>query len=177
MRPWHDRTGRRVSGDPDSLGSSLELERLIGRALHELPPERAPRTLEARVLARIGHGGPLPVVHARFVQWPLAARALFVTTAGLCAGLASVCGPWLASHLLTAAGSAHARVPIGGLRASTVSLVELARLVCRVYSAVPREWLYGGLLAAGALYAALFGLAAAAYRALAAPATDQVHRQ
>src|SRR4051812_1882703 len=54
------------------------LERLIHRTLRELPPQRAPLSLEQRVLAEIERRAALPWWRKSFVHWPVAARWMFV---------------------------------------------------------------------------------------------------
>jgi len=174
MPPWRLRTAvptaRSTPGDP---GASLELERLVDRALRDLPLEPAPDTLQARVLGRIALAAPNSLTPGRYAQWPRAARALFVIGSGLCAALGSIVVPGLASDVLRTAADAHGIAPFSDAGASAVALAELIRGLC---AALPREWIYGGLLAASALYATLVALAAMSYRALTGAAPREIHR-
>ncbi|MGH8150358.1 MAG: hypothetical protein ACRETB_10360 [Steroidobacteraceae bacterium] len=157
---------------PPGFPKQDELEQLIGRALKEQPFERAPRALEARVLARIDGRA----AHSRFTAWPLAARAAFLLGTGVSAALLPLAWPWLASHL--ASVEAHALITdrLAGIRTSAGGLIAVARLLWRLCRAVPRDWLYESLLAATAVYALLFGLAAALYRTAGGAAAPEAHR-
>ena len=96
-----------------------------------------------------------------FGRWPWAARLGF----GLVGiALAALTIP-SASHALAHLGTFHAfarpwleeaRALSDAMRALTASLTRF----------VPSQWLYAGLAASAVLYAALFGLAIAAYRLL-----------
>jgi hypothetical protein len=152
--------------------AALELERLVDRALRDVPLEPAPATLHTRVLARIARGAS-PSRRGRYAEWPLAARALFVVAAALCAALGSLSAPWLASHLLGTTADARGTVPLSELRSSVADLVALLRALD---GALPREWIYGGLAAATALYATLFALTAVSYRALTGAVARERHR-
>lgn len=160
--------------DPER--SARELERLISRALRELPPDRAPAALETRVIARISgaatHRGP----RARFTAWPIPARAAFVAATGACALLALAAGTWIASHLGPAQIGPLAASHLGGVSAFGGAVETFGRAVLAVYRSVPRDWLYGGFLAATGLYATLFGVLAAAYRTLIGATPREAHR-
>ena len=54
------------------------LERLLDRALHELPSRRAPPTLESRVIRELDRRAALPWWRRSFAHWPLLARAGFL---------------------------------------------------------------------------------------------------
>ena len=55
-----------------------ELERLVDRALHDLPLRRAPHTLESRVFAELERRAALPWWRRSFAHWPLPARSAFL---------------------------------------------------------------------------------------------------
>lgn len=139
-----------------------KLERLIQQTLRDLPPRRAPRSLEQRVLAALEQRAALPWWRKGFVYWPPAARAAFVMLAvTVVAGF---------SWLLTGvdAGPVVARlIPtfawIDGIASIASASREFVEVVLR---SIPSTWLYGGLIAVASLYAALFGLGATAYRLL-----------
>lgn len=138
-----------------------QLERQIQRTLRSLPDRRAPRTLEARVLAAIAARQALPWWRQSFRQWPTAARAGFVgstfallltltlLTMGGLPAVSALADPWLA--------------PLQGVRTALGSVAEVGLLI---WQRIPTIWLYGALAGFGALYAALFGLGATAYRTL-----------
>ena len=139
-----------------------ELERLIHKTLRDLPPRRAPRSLESRVLAAIAREVALPWWQKGFVHWPVAARvAFFVLSTVLIAGGLQV--------------TAGVNVPaiIGGVAQQFVWIDTISTLAsatadfCNaVFRSIPPVWLYGGLAFVAMMYAALFGLGAAAYRTL-----------
>lgn len=137
------------------------LEQQLHRTLRSLPDRRAPRTLEARVLAAIVARQTLPWWQQSFTHWPLAARAGFVvsTFALLLALTLTTMGGFAAAPTLLESWLA----PFDGLRTACGSIAEAGLLI---WQRIPTIWLYGALAGFGALYAALFGLGATAYRAL-----------
>ena len=58
--------------------SEKNLEQLISRTLRDLPPRRAPRSLESRVLAALEHQAVIPWYHKSWSYWPAAIRASFL---------------------------------------------------------------------------------------------------
>jgi hypothetical protein len=140
------------------------LERLLGRALRELPMRRAPITLESRVLAELARRAALPWWHHSFAYWPRAARTAFVSMSVFLTGLAFVGGGWVVSGFKSlnefgVLSMPWARQAVVALRVAQWAAGELAR-------AVPPDWIYGGLAIGAVLYATLFGLGAAAYGTL-----------
>ena len=143
-----------------------KLERLIHRTLCELPPRRAPRSLESRVLAELERRAALPWWRKSFAHWPIAARTTFI-----------VLGAGVAVSLVFATIAAQAGFDPATLTALFArefvwmeagltlahSLRDFASIVFR---SIPPLWLYGGLAFVGSMYVALFGLGAAAYRTL-----------
>jgi hypothetical protein len=145
-------------------GTEDELERLIGRTLHQLPLRRAPPALELRVLDELQRRVALPWWRHSIAHWPLAARAVFVVICICLAGAALLGDPrattWLESLHVSAASWvpwAHEAVAVTGI------VGELLALSAR---SIPQVWLHEALTASALLYAAFFGLAAAAYRTL-----------
>ena len=148
---------------------SDRLETLVGRALHEAPLRRAPPSLESRVLRELGRRAALPWWRHSFARWPRLARAGFAVICGsivaavLAATWAGASGGTWAGAGAWAAGS-PLRLPWAR---SALTLVDVAReLNAALVRVVPLEWLYVALAAGVILYAALFGLGAAAYRTL-----------
>ena len=146
-----------------ALAAVPDLEKSIHRVLREQPLRRAPRSLESRVLAAITAQQKLPWWRQSFVHWPLAARGVFlVVTALLAAAIIALCfrtsGEVQAASLLTGPLALWAKVSaiFGGV----------GNLCAVVWRSIPPLWLYGGLAFIAAMYAALFGLGAAAYRSL-----------
>ncbi|MGB6452572.1 MAG: hypothetical protein WBE92_17620 [Steroidobacteraceae bacterium] len=154
--------------NPGSEDPQIALERLIGRVLGEQPLQRAPRTLEARVLSRIELRARLhrPGAHSR--AWRLAGLIGFVVSACLSSMLVLFAWGWLAAHLASARTSPFVAALTAGLRSTIGAFWTVGELTMQLYAAIPRDWLYGGLLLTSILYLTLFGLAAAAYRTLRA---------
>ena len=138
------------------------LERFVHQALRELPPHRAPRSLESRVFAALARRAALPWWKQDFVHWPAAARGAFlVSTAALAAALVWVLG---GLNVAPATEAISANLTwIDSLRAIAGSVGNLAAIVFR---SVSPAWFYGGAIAIVSLYATLFGLGTAAYRTL-----------
>jgi len=131
-----------------------QLERALTRALRELPPLRAPATLESRVYAELARRAALPWWRQSFSHWPGMARAtflLFCTSLGLLTGVRGV---------TAGLGS----LP-GWRQLSAVAGAGTDAVASLVY-ALPTAWLYESLGLAAVLYAVLFALGAAAYRTL-----------
>jgi hypothetical protein len=143
-----------------------KLEQLVHRTLRDLPARRAPRSLGQRVLAEIERRAALPWWRKSFAHWPVAARAGFIV---LCVGLVML--------LLTLGVSLTAGFEAGQYQqafAHEFAWMESGRAIVNALGDflsimgrnIPPLWLYGGLAFFAAMYAALFGLGAAAYKAL-----------
>ncbi|HEY3849609.1 MAG TPA: hypothetical protein VGL87_01465 [Steroidobacteraceae bacterium] len=145
------------------------LETLVRRALQEAPLRRAPPSLEPRVLRELGRRAALPWWRHSFARWPRLARAGFTVTCGsVVAAVLAATWPWASGGASAGAGAWAGGSPLRLPWArSALTLVEVAReLDAALVRVVPLEWLYGALAAGVILYAALFGLGAAAYRTL-----------
>jgi hypothetical protein len=162
--------------DPDSEDPGAVLERLIARALDEQPLHPAPHTLEEQVLSRIEHRARMPWPGHRFTEWRLPARMGFLFTACLAAALVLLAWSSLATRLATTRAAPVVVTSATGLRTAAGAFADFGELTMQLYRAIPRDWLYGGLLVTSALYLILFGLAAAAYRVLGAD-TDAAEAQ
>jgi hypothetical protein len=142
------------------------LEKLIGETLQGLPPRRAPRSLETRVLAELARRQALPWWKKSWANWPGAVRWTFLAfTAGLAAAMIAACIGLANTGSLSAVGETVSR-PLAwasGLVSATRILVASVR---GLFAEIPTLWLYGGLAAIGSLYATVFGLGATAYRLL-----------
>src|SRR5258706_11717840 len=141
-------------------------EQFIDAVLRRQPLRRAPAGFEARVLQRLAQQAARPWWVQGFSRWPKAARLLFLPLAVGCVPLLFRAASSLSALLQTARQSA----PLSAAQsaASTVSSLghtaqTLADVVMR---AIPSIWIYGGVGLAALLYAALFGLCAAAFRTL-----------
>jgi hypothetical protein len=150
----NEHPGHGASGERD-------LEEVVGRALRELPPRRAPFTLESRVLAALERHAAHSGRRRGFGRWPWGMRMAFGST---CAALAVLTIP-SSSRVLAELGAFHALM-LPWLD-DALAVADTLRAVTGSFTrSVPADWLYVGLGASAALYAALFGLAIAAYRLL-----------
>jgi len=143
-----------------------ELEQFIHRELRSLPPRRAPRSLEARVLAALDQQARVPWYHRSWSYWPAAVRAAFLATAtGLSAAF------FVALHFAGRAPETAALSQQVGHRFQLFSQLYAfgawtVDYAGRTLGSVPPLWLYGGIAVVVALYATFFGLGAVAYRTL-----------
>jgi hypothetical protein len=141
-----------------------QLEQFVARTLRDQPPRRAPRSLESRVLAALAQRAALPWYRQDFAHWPVAARGAFlVSSAALAAVLV-----WVVGGLNV--GPATAAVTSGFAWLDTVrSVVDgIGNFTAILFRSVSPVWVYGAAAVLITLYAALFGLGAAAYRTLIA---------
>ena len=130
-------------------------EELAGRVLRQQPLRKAPAALETRVLAEIGRRARRPWWRQSIAGWPAGGRAVLIGASLSCIPLLWFLAPWLWTRLTSAAGEAG---PIAAIAQSGRVLLTLAAASARVADAIPRGWLLGGLVTAGALYCALFAL-------------------
>ena len=143
-----------------------ELEQYIGALLRAQPPRQASAGLEARVLQQLALDAARPWWLQGFSRWPWLARILFLLVS---AGLV------LLTYLTTDRLGALSRVlqqtaPANAVRAGAQAFTNfghaLQTLGEMITRNIPTAWLYGGAGAGLVLYAALFGLGAAAFRTL-----------
>jgi hypothetical protein len=132
------------------------LERLLDRALRELPLRPAPPTLQSRVFGELERRASLPWWHRDFGRWPPLARAAFLVICGGLIELAFVGGSRVVEGVNSLSWARQAQVLLG-------SVGNLAALLLR---SAPPAWLYIVIAACAVLYAVLFGLGAAVYRTL-----------
>jgi hypothetical protein len=139
-----------------------KLEHLIHRTLRDLPPRRAPQSLEMRVLAAIEQRAALPWWRKSYVHWPVPARAAFLAFS---VGLV-VAAVWMTAGLdITPIRDAFAS-EFGWLKTLSTVATATVDFLQAIIRSIPSLWLYGGLAFVAAMYVALFGLSAAAYRTL-----------
>jgi hypothetical protein len=143
-----------------------KLERAIHETLRALPPRRAPASLETRVLAEIARRRALPWWKTNFTNWPLGARvAFFLGSAGI-VKLVLMAIVWAMAGF-DAARFHEAFGPHFAILEAAITVARaLGDFVVVTIRAIPPLWLYGGAAIFAALYVALFGLGAAAYRTL-----------
>jgi len=138
------------------------------RALRELPPRRAPRSLEQRVLAEIERRAARPWWRKSFHDWPIAARAAFILVSSAGVKLAVMVGAWVMAGFETAEVKT-------AFSESVAWLHNVARIADALRGSgeillrnIPPLWLYSGCILFAVAYVTLFGLGAAAIKALRA---------
>lgn len=142
------------------------LERLIHRTLRELPPRRAPRSLETRVLAEIQRRAALPWWRKSFVHWPVAARIAFTVLSIAVAGACAAAFFWITGGLDLQPVRDAFRLHFTWLDSARTVFSAIGNFFEIILRNIPALWLYGIVGFVAATYFALFGLGAAAYRAL-----------
>lgn len=143
-----------------------KLERLVSQAVRNLPPRRAPSSLEMRVQAEIARRAALPWWRKSFVYWPLPARAVFVVVAAAFIKVALMVGVWISAGFDTTRFKAAFTPELQWAHAVTALVNVAGDFVHAVINSIPPLWLYGGAAIIAGFYIALFGLGAAAYRTL-----------
>jgi hypothetical protein len=146
--------------------SPEELEQFIHQQLRGLPTRKAPRSLESRVMSAIEHQATIAWYHKSWSYWPAAIRAAFLAVATGAAGMGVT-----AFYLMAQGVDASAVASEAGSHFEWVSRLVgagawIVNFINYMISSIPSVWLYSGLATVAALYAAFFGLGAAAYRAL-----------
>ena len=149
--------------------SPAQLEQLVHRELRALPPRQAPRTLEGRVFAAIERRATVPWWHKSWSYWPTPVRAVFAAVATIFAGsLIAACFALFSGDDLAAVASAT-----GERLGVFVKLYHVGTWIFDFASyllgSIPPLWLYGSLVVFATSYAALFGLGAAALKAIRSP--------
>ncbi len=124
-------------------------------ALRRLPARRAPASLEARVLREIERRAALPRWRSGIAQWPAAVRVALIGACAACGPLAWVLGRSLWTHLAAALAAPGVAPWITDAHNTGRTLLSLAELAVHLVRLIPHEWLFGGLIVTGAVYAAL----------------------
>lgn len=138
-----------------------QLERLVGQVLREQPLQRAPTSLEARVLGEIAIRARQPWWRRGIATWPASLRIPVITGCAVCVPLVWILSLWLAGRVVSVAAG-----PLATLRDAAHTATSFGTITAHIIQSVPREWLLGGLLATATLYAALFALIAVGYSLL-----------
>ena len=142
-----------------------KLERLVGQVLRDLPPRRAPASLEARVLSELARRSRLPWWRRGVASWPAAVRVPVITASAVCVPVVWVFSLWLAARVLSVTHSRMAG-PLATLWDAGHTLASLGAATSHIIQSIPREWLVGGIIATATLYAVLFALIAVGYSLL-----------
>ena len=143
-----------------------ELEQFIGSVLRQQPMRQAPASLEAAILQRLATAAAEPWWLQGFSRWPWLARSLFLALSAGLVWLSYTTTARLGSLWQAAGQSAPANTVRTGMHMFANlgdALQTLGGMVTRNISPV---WVYGSASLALLLYAALFGLGAAAFRTL-----------
>ena len=145
---------------------SEKLERAIHQTLRALPPRRAPRSLETRVFAELARRAALSWWRQSFAHWPLPARAVFLLAAVALVKLTLMAAVWVMAGFDSAAVFAAFSTPVSWAQAGVSMVRGITDFGTILFRNIPPLWLYGTVAFVAALYDALFGLGAAAYRTL-----------
>lgn len=146
--------------------SPEQLEKLVHDNLRALPPRRAPRSLESRVLAAIEARAALPWWQQSFRSWPVAARVVFILFSAGVIKVALMGAVWvMAGFNATEFANAFSTQFswFNSLRNAFGSVTELFAVLGR---SIPTLWIYAVLGGIATVYVTLFGLGATAYRML-----------
>lgn len=149
-----------------NLDPHQKLERLIHQTLRELPPRRAPASLEARVLAELTRRSALPWWRKSYAHWPMTARAVFLVLSFALAGVSVFSAIWFMGGLDLRAYLDGFALQLGWLQNARTVLEAVRSFADILARNIPPLWVYGALALVAATYFTLFGLGAAAYRAL-----------
>lgn len=142
------------------------LERVIHRTLRALPARPAPRSLEQRVLAEIARRAALPWWRKSFVHWPVPARAGFSVLLVGAVKFALMGAVWVMAGFDIAQFREAFATQVTWMESGIALVRATADFFAILGRNVPTLWIYGALAIFATLYAALFGLGAAAYKAL-----------
>jgi len=146
--------------------SPEDLEKFIHQTLRSLPARRAPLSLESRVRAAIAARAALPWWKQSFASWPLAARVAFVVGSAGIAKLVIMAVVWGMGGFDSAQFTNAFSTQYAWFQTASNVVDGVGNFFSTLVRSIPPLWLYGGLAAVASLYAALFGLGAAAYRIL-----------
>ncbi len=151
---------------PPTPENHEKLERALHQTLRALPPRRAPRTLELRVLAELERRAALPWWRKSYAHWPLAARALFLLASAGLVKVTIMIAVWVMVGLDSAAFGEAFSTPVALWEATSSVASSLSDYGLMVFHRIPTMWLYGVAAFMATMYFTLFGLGAAAYRTL-----------
>lgn len=141
-----------------------KLERLMTKALRDIPARRAPLTLESRVFGELQRRATQVWWRQSFMHWPSAARAAFVML-----NVALVAATFIGGVSNVIGGRSFGDftgLVLTWMRPFLSVLSTMGGLTPVFLRAIPAGWLYAGVAVGVALYVVLFGLGAAAYRTL-----------
>jgi hypothetical protein len=143
-----------------------KLDRLVSQVLRDQPLRRAPASLENRVLGELAARARLPWWRRGIASWPAAMRIPVLAGCAVCVPVVWILSVWLAERLVAVTTHPGVVQPIANVLDAGRAAAALGAVAAHIIQSIPREWLLGGILATGALYAALFALLAAGYSLL-----------
>ena len=155
-----------MNPSPGKSERDAQLERAIDGTLRGLPLRRAPRALEERVLAEVARRAALPWWRKSFTHWPLTARAVFSVACIGVVKLALMASVWVMAGFDVAEFREAFSTQFTWMQ-TTVAVVQAIGGSFEIISRnIPSLWVYAAAAFFAAVYAALFGLGAAAYKAI-----------
>src|SRR4051812_48264627 len=140
------------SSDPND-----PLERFIDSALRDLPPRRAPSTLEQRVMAELQRRAALQWWQRSYSEWPAAARFFFVIA---CIALGSLLVRGCSWFLGGVESSATWSGVSSKITPAPASVKATANALSFIAHSIPSIWVYGAIAVIAFLYVTLFGIGA-----------------
>ena len=148
--------------------SQKQIEEWAHATLRDLPSRRAPRSLEERVLAEVQRRAALPWWRRSFSHWPVLAQASFFLFCAAVVRLVLAAGAWANAGFDPTQFRAALAAPLAWFD-NLITIVSAASGFCDIMiRSIPSLWIYGGMVVFATMYATLFGLGAAAYKALQA---------
>lgn len=142
-----------------------KLEGLVRDAVRDLPPRKAPASLEERVNAEILRRASLPWWRRSYRNWPVSARIGFVAVCAAIVRALFVASGWIRDGF-AGQNNAGFQPELESLRVCGRLFATALDVAGTLVSSLPALWLYGGAAFVIALYLTLVGLGAAAYRTL-----------
>ncbi len=143
-----------------------ELEKFIHQQLRDGPAQRAPDSLETRVLAAIERQAGIPWYHKSWSYWPAYVRMAFlVLAAGATAGFVAAFSFGF-NDINTSVLVAQAGEKLSFFTQIYHVATWIVGLGTQIGASIPAIWLYGVAALVAALYGTFLGIGAAAYRVL-----------
>ena len=145
------------------------LERLVSDLVRDLPMRQAPTSLATRVLERVAEADQRATSawwRRSFGHWPAAARIAFLIASLGFIRVVLVGAVSAAAYMRLESFTTASHPALTWLRAAASLGFTALDTLESLSRAIPTFWLYGAVIAAAALYVALFGLGTVAYRTL-----------
>ncbi|HMN43077.1 MAG TPA: hypothetical protein PKE27_00750 [Povalibacter sp.] len=146
-----------MSNTPDHQS----LEQFTDAVLRDLPPRRAPASLEARVFAELERRAARPWWQSSYRDWPAIVRILFLAACVALGSLAVRATEWLFGRSASTISGIES-----DLSPAAASVKATAGAFSFIAHNIPSVWIYGAIAVMAVTYIALFGIGAAAYRTL-----------